>query len=277
MNSKITAIIIAKDEADVLANCIKTIAWADQILVIDCNSTDKTGEVAENLGAKVIHFSHSSFARIRNEALGNVETDWLFYIDADERVTPILAKEILVHVETQDAPVMSMKRKNICYGSEFKHGGWEQDEVIRVFRKDALKKWTGKIHESPIYEGKKLLLHSPLIHLTHRDTIQGLKKTIDWTPIEAELLYKSNIPQVKFLTILRKGFMEFFRRGLVKKGYKDGMPGLVEALIQGINRMLVYIQVWEQQQSPSLPDQYRKQEIKIAKMWDQEDIKDFKP
>jgi len=71
--------------------------------------------------------------------------------------------------------------------------------------------------------------------------------------------------------------MEFFRRGLVKKGYKDGMPGLVEALIQGINRMLVYIQVWEQQQSPSLPDQYRKQEIKIAKMWDQEDIKDFKP
>lgn len=272
MSSLITAIIIAKNEEDTLSSCIKTLSWADKILVVDNGSTDKTSKIAEDFGATVIHFSHSAFDRLRNEALVHVETDWLFYIDADERVTPTLAKEILVHIETSDAQVMSMKRSNICYGQEFKNGGWEEDKVTRVFHKDVLKKWQGKVHESPVYEGKEILLHSPLIHLTHRNTIQGLNKTISWTPIEAELLHKSNLPPVTFFTILRKGLMEFFRRGILQKGYKDGMPGLIEALVQGVNKILVYIQVWELQQTPSLPDKYRKQEIEIAKLWEDEKI-----
>jgi hypothetical protein len=132
------------------------------------------------------------------------------------------------------------------------------------------------VHESPVYEGKKFLLHSPLVHLTHRNTIQGLTKTIAWTPIEAELLHKSKLPPVTFFTILRKGLMEFIRRGIMQKGYKDGMPGLIEALVQGINKILIYIQVWELQQTPPLPDQYRKQEIEIAKLWETENLTKLK-
>ena len=276
MTQKVTVVIIAKNEELSLEYCLKTVGWADQILVIDNGSTDKTVQIAEDAGAKVIHFAHSSFARLRNEGLSHVDTEWLFYLDADERVTPTLAKEILVHIETNDAPVMAMKRKNICYGQEFKNGGWEDDEVTRVFRKDVLQKWEGRVHESPVYEGSKFTLHSPLVHLTHINTIQGLYKTISWTPIEAELLFKSNIAPVTFLTILRKGFMEFFRRAIFKKGYRDGLPGLIEALVQAINKFLIYIQIWELQRTTSLPDAYRKHEIEIAKLWDQEDIKEFK-
>ncbi len=270
MSAKITAIIIAKNEEATLEYCIKTLSWVDKILVIDNGSEDKTSKIAEDLGATVIHFAHSAFDRLRNEAMLHVNTEWLFYIDADERVTPTLAKEILVHIETGGSQVMAMKRKNICYGKEFKHGGWQEDEVTRVFHQDVLKKWQGKVHESPEYEGKKFLLHSPLIHLTHRNTIQGLTKTISWTPIEAELLYKSNLPRVTFFTILRKGLMEFIRRGILQKGYKDGMPGIIEALVQAVNKILIYIQVWEFQQTPTLPDQYRKHEIEIAKLWETE-------
>ena len=97
--------------------------------------------------------------------------------------------------------------------------------------------------------------------------MSGLLKTAAWTPIEAQELYKSGIQPVTLLTLLRKGFMEFLRRGFLKQGYKDGMTGLVEAVIQGINRVLVYIQVWELQQQPSIPERYQKKEAEILSLW----------
>lgn len=272
MSTNITAVIIAKNEEQILLNCIKTLNWVDEIIVIDSGSTDNTTKVAEDSGAKVIHFGLSSFARLRNEALKHIQTDWLFYIDADERVTPTLAKEILVHLETNAAQALSIKRKNICYGEELSHGGWDDDVVTRVFEKKTFKQWEGRVHESPIYDGKTLLLHTPLIHLTHRNTQQNLIKSAAWTNIEAELLHKSGVSSVSFFTIMRKGLMEFFRRAIVKTGYKDGLTGLIEALVQGINKMLIYIQVWEMQQVPPLEDKYHKREIEIKKLWENDQV-----
>ncbi|KUK79933.1 MAG: UDP-glucose--lipopolysaccharide core heptose I 4-beta-glucosyltransferase, putative [Microgenomates bacterium 39_7] len=272
MQPTLTAIIIAKNEQEMLPRCLNTLNWVDQTLVINNGSTDQTSKIAENKGAKVIHFEHSSFARMRNEALKHVETDWVFYIDADERVTPTLAKEIMVNLETQAGQVFSMKRKNICYGEQFQYGGWEDDEVTRVFLVEALDKWQGKVHETPLYKGNSILLHTPLTHLTHRSTQENLIKSAAWTKIEAELLHKSGIKKVNFFTILRKGFMEFIRRACVSKGYKDGLAGLIESLVQGINKMLVYIQVWELQQIPSLDEKYRRHEIVIQKQWENEKV-----
>jgi (heptosyl)LPS beta-1,4-glucosyltransferase len=237
MQTTLGAIIIAKNEETMIEHCLKTLNWVDEILVLNNGSNDNTAQIAENAGAKVIHFEHSSFARLRNEALKHANTDWVFYIDADERVTPTLAKEILVNLETKTGEVFSMNRRNICYGEEFKYGGWEDDVVTRVFAKSALEKWEGKVHETPIFQGKSLLLHTPLIHLTHRSTKLNLLKSASWTQMEAQLLHKSGIQQVKFLTILRKGFMEFFRRAVLDKGYKDGLAGLIESLVQGVNRL----------------------------------------
>lgn len=276
MSHQITAIVIAKNEQEMLANCLDTLGWVNKILLIDNGSNDATPEIAENYGAQVIHFEHSSFARLRNEALSHVDTDWVIYVDPDERLTPTLAKEVLVHIETDDAVVLSMKRRNICYGTQFKHGGWQDDEVTRVFKTANLKEWQGKVHETPVYDGEAVLLHTPLIHLTHRSTTQNLKKTIQWTQIEAELLHKQGEPPVKFWTLVRKGVMEFVRRAIFWQGYKDGMPGLIEAVVQAMNRVLVYIQVWELQQTPDLQEKYRKHEIAIMKEWQDEDISELK-
>ena len=240
--------------------------------MIDNGSTDQTAQVAEKLGCKVIQFEHSSFARIRNEALKHTDSQWLFYVDADERVTPTLAKEILVNIETNTAKVMSMGRKNICYGQEFGYGGWELDQVTRIFHKDALKEWQGKVHETPVYQGKNIILHTPLIHLTHRSTEQNLIKSASWTKIEAQLIHKSGVAPVTFFTLMRKGIMEFIRRSIINKGYKDKLPGLIEALVQAINKVFIYIQVWELQQTPSISDQYRKREIEIKRLWENEKV-----
>lgn len=266
-SSEITAVIIAKNEAQMLKSCIKTLQWCSEVLVIDDGSTDDTAKIAEQVGARVIQYSNSSFAKLRNEALKHVKTNWIFYIDADERVTPTLAKEIMVHMETSEASALRMPRSNIFFGRTFAHGGWEDDTVTRIFKKSELKEWQGMIHESPIFEGDVVDLQTSLTHFSHRNIVAGLHKTASWTPMEAELLYDSGLPRVSVITILRKGLFEFLRRGVFKMGYKDGEAGLVEAIIQGINRMLVYAQVWELQQKPPLSDQYTSHEAKIRKQW----------
>lgn len=269
----ITAVIIARDEADMIANCIETVRWCDDIIVIDNGSIDATPELARELGARVIEHQTDSFANLRSRALKYVKTDWLFYVDADERVTPSLSSEVLVQIETTPAHALKTLRHNYMYGQKMEHGGWQHDWVTRIFRRSRLKGWFGQIHESPDFDGEAISLHHPLIHLTHRNTVDGLLKSASWTPIEAELLASNLTQAITARTLLRKALMEIFRRLVVKKGYRDGMVGWIEALIQGMNRLLVYIQVWEQQQSPSLSEKYQTLEQEIAGAWRKHEMK----
>lgn len=266
-NNSITAVILAKNEEQMLPGCITCLEWCDQILVMDNGSTDTTNEVAEKLGAKVISFKHSSFARIRNEALKHVTTDWILYIDADERVTPELSKEISVVIETEPVSALQFNRQNYFFGELFKHGGWQSDVVTRLFKVSELKEWTGVIHESPQYSGKSKILSFPLIHFSHRNVADGLYKSVSWTKLEADLLSKAISFEVSEWTIIRKSLSEFCKRYFVKQGYKDGKAGFFESVIQAFNKAIIYIQVWELQQKPSIAQKYQNLEKDIVKHW----------
>lgn len=265
--ASITALVIAHNEEKMIANCIETLAWCQEIIVLDNDSSDSTPQLAEELGARVIHFHSKDFSALRQEILKYVKTEWVFYVDCDERVTPELAKEILVQTETNSADAYTLLRQNYFYGQVFNFTGTQRDFVTRVFKTKNLKGWKGEIHESPVFQGNQLLLRAPLWHFTHRTTQEGLLKSAAWTQKEAQLLFKANVAPVGVKTILRKGVMEVLRKIIKDKGYKDGMAGWVEALIQGINRMLVYIQVWELQQQPSISKKYQQLEQEVASLW----------
>lgn len=267
MKSNLTALIIAKNEEKMLAACLESLAFCQKIIVLDTGSNDQTAKIAEDYGCQVIGFAHDSFAKLREKASSLVETEWLFYIDADERVTPNLAKEILLHIEQNDCQVMTLNRENICYGTKLNFGNWQRDAVTRIFKKENLKAWQGEIHESPIFAGQEVQLKNKLVHLTHRKTQDNLRKSAEWTIKEARALEAAMVKKVNLGLILRKGIMEFYRRAFKHQGYKDGMPGLIEALVQAINRMIVYIQVWELQQKPSLETRYQKIEQELKKLW----------
>jgi len=272
----ITAVVITHNEETMIANCLETLQWCDEIIVVDTGSSDSTVQIAEAAGARVIAFANDSFARIRNEGLKRTKTNWVFYVDADERVTPQLYQEIRVHIELAQVSALSMKRENIILGKQLKHGGWQKDVVTRVFKREQLEGWRGKVHERPIFEGSSKLLNTPLIHLTHRSIRDGLVKTVKWTQTEAELLaaFKAkSSSKVNFFTIVKKGVAEFLRRAVARGGYKDGMPGLIEALIQMINKMLIYMQVWESQEQGKIKSQYRELEKQIFKQWQQHNTK----
>lgn len=267
----IVAVIITKNEEKMIANCIGTLHWCDRVIVIDNGSDDRTAAIAAQLRAEVYQHQGVSFADIRNFGLEKAKNfDWIFYVDADERVTPNLAKEILVQTETATADALKLNRSNMMFGTYFAHGGWQNDQQTRVFRVKNFPGWTGEIHESATVSGAPLLLHQPLLHFTHRNTIDGLKKTVAWTPIEAKLLYEAGAPSVTMVTLMRKGVMEIFRRAILKGGYQDGMPGWVESVTQGLNRVLVYLQLWELQQQPTLEEKYQAQEKELLQLWKKE-------
>lgn len=265
----ISALILAHNEESMIVNCLDTVAWCDEVIVLDHNSSDATAGLAKRAGARVVSIKKASedFAELRNLLLEHAKTDWVLYLDADERVTPRLFQEILVNIETATANALSFNRKNYFYGQEMMAGGWQIDTVTRVFKRSALRGWSGKIHESPDFDGKPKLLHTELLHFTHRNTQDGLVKSSDWTKREAQLLVEAGIESVKVSTLVRKCLMEFWRRLIIKKGYQDGIVGWIEAMVQAANKLFVYIQVWELQQRPGLSEQYRKLDEDIIGQW----------
>lgn len=264
----LSIVVITKNEEEMIANCLATLSFADEIIVVDSGSTDNTVFLAQREGAKVVVTKHGTFKDWRNRGLSEVTCDWVLYIDADERVTPKLANEITQIIQFTSNAAFTLKRNNIHFGKWMRHGGWENDSLVRLFKRSNLKRWEGDVHEHAVVEGVIGQLKEPLVHLTHRSVKDGLAKSIIWTDIEARLLLEAGAPKVTVFTLLRKMKMEFIRRLLFQKGYQDGMEGWIESLQQAINRFFVYERLWELQQKPTLTEKYERIEKEIAKMWE---------
>lgn len=263
----VTAIVLTKNEEQMIVNCLETVKWCQEIIVIDSQSTDSTVQLAKRTGAIVYSTDKNSFADRRNYGLSKARTPWIFYLDADERVTPQLMQEMSLAISDDSTSALRLHRLNIHYGREMQNGGWQNDYLVRVFKTENLQEWTGIVHESPQFTGTVKQLENSLVHLTHRNMIDGLKKTIQWTNDEAELLFNANHPQVTVKTLIRKSLMEVYRRAFKWKGRKDGIEGWIEALVQGMNKFIVYERLWELQRKPSLDKTYQAIDQKIIEKW----------
>lgn len=263
----VTALIIARNEEGMIANCIETLRWAHEVVVLDTGSTDRTIELATRCGARVERATGDNFSQWRNEAAQHAQTAWVFYVDADERVTPQLAKVILNRVQRTDYDAYRIQRNNIMMGKWFQYGGWNEDQLLRLVRTDRLKGWEGRVHEHAEIQGRIGFIEEPLVHLTHRSLYDGLRKSIDWTDIEAQLFLEANHPPVTPLRLFKIVIFDFLKRFFGKKAWKDGQEGTIEAMIQTMNRFLVYVRLWELQQKPSFPERYQRIEQEIQKQW----------
>lgn len=256
----VTAIILTKNEEDMLPGCLQTLQWVDELLVIDGGSTDGTIDVARAKKARVIYHPFTSFADARNVGAKESKSEWIFYVDADERVSNELKTEILNLVQDDKFQAARIPRKNILLGKWLRHGGWYPDSQLRLIRRQALKEWRGDIHESAVVDGAVGTLREPLVHLAHRSIKDGLLKSAEWSGIEASIRFKSEHPPVKKLGVVRMAVGEFLRRYFFLSGWKDGMEGFLEAMIQAFNQLLIYARLWELQRKESLEDTYKKYE-----------------
>jgi glycosyltransferase involved in cell wall biosynthesis len=246
---KLSIIIVARNEQEMIEDCLKSAVWADELVLLDTGSSDKTIEIAKRYGARIIYAEsrERDFAAWHNQGKKEAKDDWLFKLDADERITPELQKEIISIIQHPIHKIFAyaLPRQNVLLGRLMHFGGWYPDYQIRLFKKEKLIRWEGKLHERPIFKGELGYLKNPMIHLTHRDLSTMVEKTKEWSKIEAQLLFDANHPPVTWWRILRVMLSEFNLRFLKLQAWRDGTVGWIEGLFQVFNRFLIYAKLWE--------------------------------
>lgn len=248
----ISAIILAKNEENNIKDCIATLSFCQEIIVIDDNSTDKTANIAKKLGAKVItHGLGNDFSSQRNFAMTKAKHLWILFIDADERVTLNLKKEILEKTKHPTADAYYLPRIDYMWGKLLKHGEVGNIYILRLARKDS-GAWVGAVHENWITQGKTAELKAPLLHYPHVNTEEFLKEINHYSTIRAQELFEQKIKLSASwrmtLQILAYPIGKFLRNYILRLGFMDGIPGFVLAMLMSFHSFLVRAKLWQLQE-----------------------------
>ena len=229
--NNLTAVILTRNEelniVDVIAN-VKQVT--DKVLIVDSGSTDKTVELAEANNAKVVYRKwDNDFAAQRNFALEHVDTDWVLYLDADERMNEELCNAIINFLQNPKDAMCRFVRRNSAFGKDFRYGVLAPDSVIRLFPKNKVK-WQDKVHERPVGDLPIVTLGGYLKHFTYTDFEQYVTKMNMYSSIAAQN-YKVNNKKVKvFKDIVFRPLFAFLKMYILKKGFLEGWLGFVLSL-----------------------------------------------
>lgn len=248
--TNLSAIVLTKNEERQIEGCLESVCQlADEIVVVDSGSTDKTLEIVRKYTNKIYTDKSDDFSAKRNLGLEKAGGEWILYIDADERVTPELQKEIAETAKSGEDVAYFIPRKNFYLGNY----EWPYIEKIeRLFKKEKLANWKGKLHESPIIVGSVGELKNHLVHYTHRDLSSMVKKTIEWSKIEAELRFEAGHPPVNWWRFPRVMLTAFWDSYIKQGGWKVGTVGIVESLYQAFSIFVTYARLWELQNKDKL-------------------------
>jgi glycosyltransferase involved in cell wall biosynthesis len=244
----IGVVVIAKDEADRIGRLLKSVDFADEIVVVDSGSTDDTRHICRDAGARVVSRPWQGFVAQKQIALALATSDWVLNLDADEEVTPELAREALAAVRgaPEDVHGYDMPRLSRYLGRWIRHGGWYPDRKLRLVRRGCAQ-WTGTdLHERLVVDGRVGRLTAPLHHHVYR-SISDQVQTIDrYSGIQAAARGPSTPVHVVLGVVHALGkFLECY---LWKGGLRDGIPGLIIAMNSSWYVFLKHAKAWERGQ-----------------------------
>ncbi len=246
MKEKISAIIIAGDEEKNIRDCLESVKWCDEIILVDSESKDKTVEIAKEFTGKVFVKKWEGFAVQKRFSLEKASNEWVLSIDADERVSDGLRKEIEKLLSNEpESDGYKIPRENYFLNKPIKSCGWYPDYQLRLFKKSKTKVTDRKVHEGFVVEGRVDKLHNVLIHFTHQSISETISKINQYSTLEAE--EKVNKKKAKPHQILTHPIAAFLNHFISRGGYKDGVYGLMISLIHAMTNMLTYMKLWEMQ------------------------------
>lgn len=250
LKPSIAAVVLTKNEETDIGNCLKSLSWATDIIVVDSGSSDKTLEIARMYKAKIFSRDFDNFAAQRNFALSKVATyNWVIMIDADEIVEKDLAKELQFFAKDIYLDGVSVPRKNYIFGKWIEHSDWYPDHRL-VFFRPKMVQYTGDVHERVGFIKGNGTVAKATYNLVHHnyDTVGEFvtKNLVDYPLHYAKVL---DADKVKFtsLDLLSKPMGEFMRRFFLTEGYKDGMYGLILSALMGVQTLIAYCYLWEMQ------------------------------
>jgi len=253
--NNLSIIILAGNEEQMITDCLKSCDWVDEIVLVAANSTDDTVNIAKKIISnikivKTIDEYNKNFSKWRNLGYQNSTKEWLLYIDADERITPDLKSEIINKLKIKNNPIShyAIPRANHFLGKRVKFGGSYPDYVKRLYCKKYFKGYQGILHEEPLIEGPLEHLKSDLLHYTHRDLSSMINKTLVWTDMEAQALFKKNHPPVVWWRFFRMMLTKIWERLIKQQMWRDGTVGWISVIFETFDTFIIYARLWEIQQ-----------------------------
>lgn len=241
----ISAIILTKNEEKNIEACLDSISWIEDKIVIDDHSTDKTVELAKKKGAKVfVRTLYNNFSDQRNYGLDKAQGDWILFIDADERVSPALWYEIMAHTSEaiEEYVGFYIKRQDTMWGKVLKYGETGNIILMRLARK-GIGKWEGQVHEKWNIKGKTAVLNNPMDHYPHQTITEFLQEINFYTDLRSEELFNKKVKS-NWLSIIVYPKSKFVLNFIFKAGYRDGLQGLVFAILMSFHSFLVRAKLW---------------------------------
>jgi glycosyltransferase involved in cell wall biosynthesis len=226
---RLTAAIIARDEERMLGECLQSIAFADERLVlVDAATRDRTREVARSNGARVAEQAFENFAAQRDAALQLATGDWVLFVDADERVTPALRDEVLGAVrQPHGCRGFWIPRHNYLLGHVVRHAGWFPDYQLRLLERGAARfDPLRPVHELALVDGQTGHLREPLLHFNYRSLGELIEKQERYCPLEAQR-WLARYGRPRRRALLGQPLREFWRRYVELAGYREGPLGLM--------------------------------------------------
>ncbi|MBI5019004.1 glycosyltransferase family 2 protein [Candidatus Gottesmanbacteria bacterium] len=242
----ISAVVLTQNCASTLAATLESLSFCDEIIVIDDHSTDDSGAIAKKYDAVVYTRSlDGDFAAQRNFGLAKATHDWVLFIDSDEVVSQALAHEIREAIQSVDVKGFYVKRRDILWGTPMVHGETADVRLLRLAKKGS-GKWTRPVHEVWNVTGVVGTLEHPLDHTPHPSVADFLSDINHYSTINAAHFYKSGV-RVTVWQIIGYPIAKFIRNYVIKRGYKDGTPGIIVALMMSFHSFLTRSKLWHLQ------------------------------
>lgn len=244
---KVSGLIICRNEEKNIEECIKSILWCDEILIIDSYSADSTLEIAKKYSGNIYQNEWKGFAEQRKFALTKVNYEWVFSIDADERCTEELKDEIINLLSKDNIPEngFEIPRKSFFLNKWIKHGGWYPNYQLRLFRKNAAEISNRLVHESYLINGQKGKLKNNILHYTVTSISDYVAKINSYSSLSA--LEKVNRKNIGFIDIYLLPRIAFFQQYVLKGNFLDGIPGLMVSKFHMITKLLNNMKIREMQ------------------------------
>jgi glycosyltransferase involved in cell wall biosynthesis len=262
---RLSAVLAVRNEEPMLERGLELLGFCDEIVVVvDSRSDDRTEEIARRHTDRVWVEDFVDFAAHKNAAIERAQGDWVLIVDADERVTPALGREIQERL-AGDPPEWGFEFEIVSFflGQRMNHGGWQQHHLRLVRREHA--RWAGAIHERLSIPPERVgRLGEELWHFSHRSIQEMLAKTIRFGEVQSLEQFEQGAPRVSPWRLARLMLHEFAFRMLKRRGYRDGMPGVVESLYQPFSLFCVHVMLWQRQRGETLWDTYQALERQAA-------------
>jgi glycosyltransferase involved in cell wall biosynthesis len=240
---QLSAIVITRNEAANIGECLDSVAFCDERIVVDSGSTDDTVEIARRKGARVEVREWPGFGPQKNYALSLATGAWVLSIDADERVTPELAAAIKAALDDANADAFEILRRSSFCGREMRHSGWFPDYVLRLFRRGKARFDDAAVHERVICDGTVKRLDQALLHYSVRRLEDALSRIDRYSTASADMLVASG-RKVSFFTGIGHGFYSFFRTYILRLGFLDGAEGFLLAVANAEGSYYRYMKAW---------------------------------